>query len=229
MGWMLCDGRTLSVADYGLLFGVIGYTFAIDLSGSSSFKLPDYRGAVPGMAGQPSYSNDSSNINPYSFARGDYVGEQRHRLNIDEMPAHTHGSNNVSGNSNGNGYTTLNGNHTHTATDNGHTHPYGTYSGNVDAAVSLTTNHTVANNGVTSNTDEGFADIVIGISGEHTHQIFNTGGSNFHCNMQPTLFGGNMFIYSGKNMQAYFPYTWVGSTPGYSNNVPTTPGNVLIF
>jgi hypothetical protein len=64
--------------------------------------------------------------------------------------------------------------------------------------------------------------------GNHQHTIGTTGGSNYHNNMQPTLFGGNMFIYSGKNVQAYFPYTWVGGVPA-ANGTPATPGNVAIF
>ena len=62
MGWMLCDGRSLSRDTYGLLFGVIGTTFGSD--DSSTFKLTDFRGMIPGMAGQPQYSNASNNVNP---------------------------------------------------------------------------------------------------------------------------------------------------------------------
>ena len=32
----------------------------------------------------------------------------------------------------------------------------------------------------------------------HAHFIYPQGGSNAHNNMQPTIFMGNMFIFSGK-------------------------------
>jgi microcystin-dependent protein len=35
----------------------------------------------------------------------------------------------------------------------------------------------------------------------------NNGGSNAHNNMQPTLFLGNLFIYSGKPFYANYPFT----------------------
>ena len=43
----------------------------------------------------------------------------------------------------------------------------------------------------------------------HSHPLSNTGGSNAHNNIQPTLVIGNMFIYSGKAISPItgFPYT----------------------
>ncbi len=235
MGWMLCDGRTLSTTDYGLLFGVIGYIFDTDLSGTSSFRLPDFRGTVPGIAGQPSFSNDSNNVNPTTYAIGTRTGEQRHKLTIDEMPSHKHGSVDVSGNTNGDGVTSNNGLHNHEITDPGHTHPYSNQSQTqtIFAAATPTTIDAADNVATSNNTGSNVTGISIINNGLHNHYIGSTGGSNYHNNMQPTLFGGNMFIYSGKNMQAYFPYTWVNTgtptPPAFDSNVATVPGNVLIF
>lgn len=225
MGWMLCDGRTLSTTDHGLLFGVIGYTFDVSLANTSNFKLPDFRGTVPGMAGaQPAFSGGS---NPTIYAIGDKVGEQLHRLNIDEMPAHTHGASDVTSNNNGSSFTGISGEHFHT----------GTTSNNIGSVVSGFNNQT---NDTTNVIDGDTYGKDLSSDGSHTHAfqtsnagnhahfIGSTGGSNFHNNMQPTLFAGNMFIYSGKNMQAYFPYTWVGNTPNDNGTAPTQ-GRVLIF
>jgi microcystin-dependent protein len=229
MGWVLCDGRAVSRVTYGLLFGVIGTTFGSG-DGTSTFNLPNFSGMVPGMAGRRPDLTTSNN--PTIYAIGDVAGEQIHKLNIDEMPSHTHGSNNVTGNNNGNGFTTLSGEHFHT----------GTTSNNVTQVVS---DVGFANNGVGT---LGSADVATSETNgthshafttstelDHQHQIFNTGGSNYHNNMQPTLFAGNMFIYSGRNMDAYFPYTWVtaetngGSNAAYNSNSPIVPGRVLIW
>ncbi|WAS95660.1 phage tail protein [Nannocystis punicea] len=40
-GWMLCDGRSLSVAQYPELFSVLGYVYG---GSAGSFRIPDYRG-----------------------------------------------------------------------------------------------------------------------------------------------------------------------------------------
>jgi microcystin-dependent protein len=215
MGWLVCDGRAISRTTYALLFNVVGVTFGAG-DGSTTFNLPDMRGCVPGMAGKPSFSNGAGDVNPTSNAIGTYLGEQRHKLNIDEMPSHTHGSVNVSGNSNGDGYTTSNGAHDHTITDLGHVHTYRfpTSQGILSAGGPnqvAEDQFASASEVLTSNATTG---ITINSNVNHQHQIFNTGGSNFHNNMQPTLFTGNMFIYCGRNVDAYFPYTWVGGTPG---------------
>jgi microcystin-dependent protein len=44
-GWMLCDGQFLSPSAYPALFTIIGTTYGGN--GSTTFKLPDLRSAVP--------------------------------------------------------------------------------------------------------------------------------------------------------------------------------------
>ena len=220
MGWMLCDGRTLSTTDYGLLFGVIGWTFGTDLSGTSSFRLPDFRGCVPGMAGRPSFSNAA---NPNTYARGDRTGEQQHTLSVAEMPTHNHGTQTATAQPSTNyELTSTNGTHDHTGQTTGLLGGSFIVNATENVYNSLTPLNAVVNAG------EGTHDHEIDPDGEHTHTLQSQGGSQPHNNMQPTLFAGNMFIYSGKNMQAYFPYTWVGHQPD-SNATAPTPGNVLIF
>jgi microcystin-dependent protein len=43
-GWMLCDGRTLTVLEYELLFAVIGNQYNNGKEQSGQFSIPDYRG-----------------------------------------------------------------------------------------------------------------------------------------------------------------------------------------
>ena len=49
MGWLLCDGRTLQVSEYNVLFSVIGANYGGN--GSSNFALPNMLGLepIPGM------------------------------------------------------------------------------------------------------------------------------------------------------------------------------------
>lgn len=46
-GYLLCDGSEVKVSTYSVLFSVIGYRFKnqVDLKGSATFGLPDFRGA----------------------------------------------------------------------------------------------------------------------------------------------------------------------------------------
>ncbi len=45
LGWALCDGRLMSVAQNQALFALIGNRFGGD--GRTTFALPDLRGAAP--------------------------------------------------------------------------------------------------------------------------------------------------------------------------------------
>ncbi len=230
MGWMLCDGRSLSRDTYALLFNVIGTTFGSD--DSSTFKLPDFRGMIPGMAGQPQYSNASNNVNPTTYAIGDRTGEQRHKLTVDEMPTHNHGTQTDLSGAPPELYnlTSTAGQHSHTYNDPGHTHTYLFPTSQGIAALNGANNVAEDRQDIANilNTGSNTVGITIQSNGAHAHYLSNTGGSNWHNNMQPTLFAGNMFIYSGKNMQAYFPYTWVGGIPA-SNATAPNPAVVSIY
>jgi microcystin-dependent protein len=184
MGWMNCDGRLLSTEDYPLLFRVVQYSFG---GSNDQFALPDMRSCVPGAIGNGANSNVSAYIPSVSVrALGDAVGEETHTLIRNEMPSHTHGSTDVSGNTNGDGVT-----------------------GDTDLTIAPTTVVT----GVSANNDDRGIDaigtsVTTGISvttantsispDPHNHTIGRTGGDQPHNNMQPTVFIGNMFIYSGK-------------------------------
>lgn len=207
MGWMNCDGRLVSTEDYPLLFRVVQYSFG---GSGDQFRLPDMRSRVPGAISQGTGLTNRT--------LGDAVGTETHTLTIAEMPAHTHGSVAVSGNSNGNGFTTSNGDHFHTGTTSNaglHTHTTNAIGGQGNLGLvtantfgtatefdsgqvgELNIQTTPSSLTVESNGDHNHL-FTTSNAGEHNHQIFNTGGGQDHNNMQPTLFIGNMFIYSGK-------------------------------
>jgi microcystin-dependent protein len=86
--------------------------------------------------------------------------------------------------------------HTHGISDPGHTHSY-TTAGNTN------TGFLAAEDGG----DGVFENATGGTTGSNVTGITasNAGGSNAHNNMQPTLFVGSMFIYSGKNNVGTYP------------------------
>ncbi len=198
MGWLKCDGRSLSTTNYNFLFQVIGYQFG---GSGSTFNLPDAEGRVPGAVGQ---SVDDVGRTGAMRRLGDLSGEEVHLLNINEMPAHKHGSVDVTGNTNGNGITDLSGAHTHSGTTDGAGYNTNTFSALIgtDAVCNNDGQHTH-----TFTTGEP--------SRLHHHKIGSTGGGAVHNNMQPTIFIGNMFIFSGKvrpSATNYYPFA-TGLTP----------------
>lgn len=200
MGWMKCDGRALSKTTYNILYQVVGDAFG---SSATMFNLPNAVGRVPGAVGQ--VEEDDAGRTGAVRRLGDLSGEEVHLLNRNEMPAHKHGSVDVTGNNNGDGVTTLNSTG---ITANPHTHTYSvvndtaTVSGGavgVECYDSVNTNATTGGTTVTLNDPT------------HRHTIGSTGGGAVHNNMQPTIFIGNMFIFSGKvrpTADNYYPYTY---------------------
>jgi microcystin-dependent protein len=195
IGWIKCDGRQLSTSEFSALFSVLGYSFG---GSGSSFALPDPQGRVPGFVGQTAGTSD--------WALGDASGAETHTLTIAEMPSHNHGVA-AGGQIAENNQTSVNGLHSHTHNANGPT-GYGlvyqngqdTYQGETDASAEP--------NLFTASTA-----LSIDASGAHTHTLNPAGGDQPHNNMQPTLFLGNLFIYSGKPR--------VGSHPTYNAFPPT--------
>lgn len=186
MGWMKCDGRALSKTTYNILYQVVGGAFG---ETASDFYLPNAQGRVPGAIGTSTGN---------TWALGDLSGQETHTLTIEEMPAHTHGSVDVTGNTNGNGITDLSGAHTHSGTTDagGNAIESESVFGGVTAQVSGSGTHT-------HTFTTGQPSVL------HHHKIGSTGGDAPHNNMQPTIFMGNMFIFSGKvrpTATNYYPY-----------------------
>jgi len=74
-GWSFCDGSTLSISEYQVLYTLIGTTYGGD--GSSTFALPDLRSRVPVGTGAG-----------YTLAQAD--GQESVTLLAANMPAHNH-------------------------------------------------------------------------------------------------------------------------------------------
>lgn len=214
MGWLKCDGRALTISNYTFLFNVIGYSFG---GSNGTFNLPNPQGMITGYVG----SNNPRSL--ANHAMGDISGEEYHTLNINEMPAHKHGSVDVTGNTNGNGFTDLSGNHRHTGT----TDPAG-------YAASLTTasDADVLRHNVADNAGNHTHTFTTDFAGTHAHIIGSTGGGAAHNNMQPTLFLGNLYIYSGKH-STYTPavptMNWPFTSGYYAgdNSVPSAGKNIV--
>ena len=191
MGWLVCDGRTLKVADFYMLWSVIGYKFG---GSGATFNVPKAQGMIPGFQGQGTDVNLSTN----TFALGSIIGEYVHTLSIAEMPTHNHG---VGGGSN-----TSTINTGITATDSGHTHGYTAPSGtNTTSQYGGVGNISVDTGTTTATTASGNANININ-DPRHSHVIYSSGNSNAHNNVQPTLVIGNMFMYSGKTNYPAFAF-----------------------
>jgi microcystin-dependent protein len=184
LGWILCDGSTLNVADFEFLFNVIGYSFG---GSGTSFILPNPAGRVPGAIG---IGNDA-NVSSLSSFLGQTIGEYEHVLTIPEMPRHNHGVNNsITQDSNNNSTSVV----AITVNDPGHTHSY-TAPGNQRAYDIISpANQNIGTVGSTTGSN------VTGITlnnGTHAHTLNPAGGDTSHNNVQPTIFMGNMFIYTG--------------------------------
>ncbi len=79
-GWQTCNGSLLSIAEYEVLFTLIGTTYGGD--GQNTFAVPDLRGRLPIHQGQgPGLSN---------YVVGQVAGTEMVTLLSTQMPAHTH-------------------------------------------------------------------------------------------------------------------------------------------
>jgi microcystin-dependent protein len=200
--WLLCDGRSLSRAAYRDLYLVIGTSFGSD--DAETFKLPDYRGRVMGGVGQ------GPNLTRRDL--GARVGSESHLMTLDELPSHSHsGTAAAAGSHNHGGATSPDGEHVHAVSDPGHKHTITTTNDDfnnsgasppgfsADSAGTMTwDNINTAHTGVSVNPG-GSHTHALAADGDHTHAVTigSAGGNVAHNNMQPTLFGGSVFINVG--------------------------------
>ena len=80
MGWCLCQGQLLSIAQYQPLFSLLGTTYGGD--GRTNFQLPDLRGRAPIGFSQ------GSGLSNYNL--GQNGGAESTVLTTSTMPAHSH-------------------------------------------------------------------------------------------------------------------------------------------
>lgn len=76
--WHLCDGSFINKDEYHVLFSLIGYTYG---GAGSSFKLPNVKGRFP-----IAMKDDNETIDAPGKTGGDYT----HKLEVHEMPQHSH-------------------------------------------------------------------------------------------------------------------------------------------
>lgn len=182
-GWVLCDGRSLSRITYNELYSIIGTTFGS--TSSTTFNVPDCRGRVAGASGQ--------GIGLTNRVIGVSTGTETHTLSVDNLPSHTHS-----------GTTGVNGAHLHTTNANGGQGGYGLAAANGENTVI----ETDASPGELNVWTLPYP-LTINEGGAHTHSFTtNSTGGNVAMNiMQPTIFLGNVFIYSGL-LEANEPTTY---------------------
>lgn len=184
LGWLLCDGRAMDKTADNLLFQVIGYTFG---GSGNTFNLPNPAGRVMGTVGTVTDTENRSR----TYTAGQMVGELDHKLTIPEMPSHNHA-----------------------ITDPGHAHNFKTQNDDFNN----TSNYSLSNpltSDTTTNINISAAKFDSGVNVTWTApvqskvtgiSINNTGGDEYHNNVQPTLFYGNTFIYCGVPMRGEFPF-----------------------
>jgi microcystin-dependent protein len=79
-GWWACDGSLLSIAEYEVLYALVGTTYGGD--GQTTFGVPDLRGRLPIHQGTgPGLS---------TYVIGQRAGSEQVTLTSNQMPAHTH-------------------------------------------------------------------------------------------------------------------------------------------
>jgi microcystin-dependent protein len=194
LGWIKCDGRLLEREQWRFLFDVVGYSFGSNVEGTQ-FRLPDPQGRVLGYL-NPNTSNGLS-----VRGMGDSVGEETHTLTMDEMPTHIHS-----------GTTSNAGSHSHATNADGSKLENSNGSG--FGLIYSDGNFTSDGGGLDNTPGEPnlialTSSLVVQSNGDHVHTFSTTpaGGSNAHNNMQPTLFTGNMFMYTGKPLYGNWPFT----------------------
>jgi microcystin-dependent protein len=77
IGWFLCQGQTLSISQYDVLFNLIGTTYGGN--GQTTFQIPNLSGRTPVHIG-------GSN----GYIQGETGGVESVQLTAGQLPAHAH-------------------------------------------------------------------------------------------------------------------------------------------
>lgn len=177
-GWLLCNGQAVNRSTYAALFAEIGTTFGAG-DGFSTFNLPNAVGRVLGNVGG-------------SHALGTSAGSDTQTLAASNLPSHTHS-----------GTTASDGAHTHGVSDPGHSHTQTTINDDFNSSGANPPGFAADSVGsrTWSNINSSTTGVTIQSGGAHTHGFTTDGGAGLAGSafsvMQPTLFIGNTFIFSG--------------------------------
>lgn len=222
--WLICDGRSLDRTKYHHLFEVIGTTYGSGSSSSSTtFNLPDCRGRTLGAIGHgANLTNRVAGTNVGEETHLLTINELvSHTHTGTTVAAGHHVHNGItyeSGEHSHTGYTNAAGEHNHT-------HNAGGGQNNVGLAVADGSNTVIDTDGSSgelnvwtvpralhiNNSGSHSHTVTTDTSAEHSHMFTTsentdhvhtftsaaTGGSQAFNVMQPTLFAGNVFIYTG--------------------------------
>lgn len=82
VGWLLCQGQSLSISEYTALYSLLGVTYGGDAR--ITFNLPDLRGLLTCGTGQGAGLTNN-------YALGQSFGTATVTLTPAQMPGHTHG------------------------------------------------------------------------------------------------------------------------------------------
>lgn len=79
LGWLFCNGALLPIAQYEVLYTLIGTTYGGD--GVNTFALPDLRSRVPMHWGS---------LAGTTYQMGETGGQEQVQLTLGNLPIHTH-------------------------------------------------------------------------------------------------------------------------------------------
>jgi microcystin-dependent protein len=248
IGWLRCNGRPVPIAAFRQLFDVVGHQFGTDVS-DGFFRLPNPQGRVLGIAGASPDGVTSE------WAIGDVSGYETHTLTLPEIPIHNHDVSgetrfeqgwttnsltgvtvDASGTHFHTGTTDLSGAHRHGyddayfAENPPNTGIYGT-SANTDFDNSYKYRSPRPLTDESGNHVHTFTTNPAGLHTHfindptHNHRINPNGGDQPHNNIQPTIWIGNLFVYSGRlfreapNGTNYFPPNSYSPSTGVPVNI----------
>jgi microcystin-dependent protein/predicted acyltransferase (DUF342 family) len=177
-GWLLCNGQAVNRTTYAALYAEIGTTFGSG-DGVNTFNLPNAAGRILGNVGG-------------GHSVGTAVGSDTQALVASNVPSHTHS-----------GTTVAEGNHSHGVNDPGHAHTQTTINDDFNSSGASPPGFAADSAGsrTWSNINSSTTGITIQTNGVHSHSFTTDGGAGLtgasFSIMQPTLFVGYTFIFSG--------------------------------
>ena len=80
VGWMFCEGQTMSISENDALFTLIGTTYGGD--GTETFNLPNLASRIPLHFG--------TGPDGTTYQIGEMAGTEQETLNTQQIPAHSH-------------------------------------------------------------------------------------------------------------------------------------------